>query len=135
MYGLSRAHIRSYRLELIAAAGVLLGGIVAASAQEQHPYLRLAGTIPVGQAAVKQGGDVGFFGAGFCAAPECSDITLTIGDRVVAAGIRAARDGSFSGRFRVIETPGLYFVHASQKLGDTKIEDVKPLLVPVGEPD
>jgi hypothetical protein len=60
-------------------------------------------------------------------------VTLTVGDHIVADGIQVKPDGSFVGRFRVAEPPGLYTVRATQSSGTNKIEDVKSLLVPLGE--
>jgi hypothetical protein len=118
---------------LLAILALPLTGSPVAWAQELHPYLQLTGTLRVGQPAARHDEEVAFSGTGFCAAADCSDISLTIGDRIVANNIRPAGNGTFSGRFQVTEPPGFYLVRASQTSGQTKIEDVKPLLVPVAE--
>jgi hypothetical protein len=97
------------------------------------PYLRVVGTLSGGSATARPGDEVSVFGSGFCARPDCSDVTMSVGDHVVLQGIKTNADGSFTGRFRVAEPPGLYLVRASQQAGQTKLEDGKPLIVPVRE--
>jgi hypothetical protein len=97
------------------------------------PYLRVVGTLSGGSATARPGDEVSVFGSGFCARPDCSDVTLSIGDHVVLQGVKTNADGSFRGRFRVAEPPGLYLVRASQQAGQAELEDGKPLIVPVRE--
>jgi hypothetical protein len=115
----------------IAAAGQQSGAPDAEHPNTASPYLQLVGTLLGGSVAAQPGDEVSVFGSGFCAAPDCSDVTLSIGDHVVLQGIKPNTDGSFTGHFRVAEPPGLYLVRASQLAGQTKIEDGKPLIVPV----
>jgi hypothetical protein len=97
------------------------------------PYVQLVGTVPGGSAAAPWGEEVLVFGSGFCGRADCSDVTLSIGEHVVLQGIRPKADGSFTARFKVAKPPGLYLVRASQQAGQTKLEDGKPLIVPVGD--
>jgi hypothetical protein len=82
------------------------------------PQVQLVGTIQGGQPAALPN----------CATPACSPVILTVGDHIVADGIQVKPDGSFAA-----EPPGLYTVRATQSSGTNKIEDVKSLLVPLGE--
>jgi hypothetical protein len=133
MHDLLYEHARPYCYWMLAILALPLTSSPIAWAQELRPYLQLTGTLRVGQTAARHDEEVSFSGTGFCAAAECSDISLTIGDRVVAKNIKPAGNGSFSGRFQVTEPPGFYLVRAFQTRGQTKIQDVKPLLVAVGD--
>jgi hypothetical protein len=113
------------------AAGQQSGAPEAGRASVASPYLQLVGTILGGSAAALPGDEVAVFGSEFCARSDCSDVILSIGGHVVLQGIKPNGNGSFTARFRVTEPPGLYLVRASQQAGQTKLEDGKPLIVPV----
>jgi hypothetical protein len=133
MYHISATIIAAF--VILAFAGLSAQNASAAVSQgaDSAPQLQLVGTVQGGQPTALPNHEVSFYGKSFCAAPVCSPVTLTIGDHIVADGIQVEPDGSFAGRFRVAEPPGLYTVRATQNSGSNKIEDVKSLLVPLGE--
>jgi hypothetical protein len=118
-----------------AALLVAQGTAVGHTAPAATPYLQLVGTIPVsGQATVKSGDHATAYGSGFCAAPACSTVTLTIGERVAARNVDISANGTFQISFTVLEDPGRYTVTASQRdAGGSTLEDSATLVVAVSD--
>lgn len=101
------------------------------------PYLQLVGTIQVtGQPTAATGDAVEVYGSGFCAAPRCSSVTLRIGERVVANGVKVDRKGSFKATVKVAETRGQHRVSATQKTEKgEELRDERTLVVVARERD
>lgn len=99
------------------------------------PYLQLVGTIPIaGQPTVTSGDTATAYGSGFCGAPGCSPVTLTVATRVAAKDIDVSPNGSFRATFAISEDPGRYTVMASQKAADgSTLSDFTTLVVAVGD--
>ena len=80
-----------------------------------EPYLQMRGTLPItGQTSVLPGDEVLLHGSGFCGAPGCSPVTVTVGDRQAVSGVPVDADGRFWTAFTVSETYGRYLVRVSQ---------------------
>jgi photosystem II stability/assembly factor-like uncharacterized protein len=96
------------------------------------PYLQLAGSLPItGQAAARTGDTVEVFGSGFCAASGCGAVTIRVGDRVAAKGVKVDARGAFQFRLRVTEAVGRHRVTASQRTKDGgELRDERTLVVP-----
>jgi hypothetical protein len=76
------------------------------------------------------------YGSGFCAAPRCSSVTLRIGNRVVAKGVKVDGKGSFKATVKVTETRGQYRVSATQKTEKgEELRDERTLVVVAPERD
>lgn len=99
------------------------------------PYLQLVGTNPAaGQSTVMPGDTVKVYGSGFCHTARCSRVTVRIGDRILARGVRVGANGTFRTTLRVTETPGGYIMTASQKAGRRSIKkDFTTLVVAASE--
>jgi hypothetical protein len=107
----------------------------ATGSNQAEPYLQLVGTVPIAGQATVVGGDIAkAFGSGFCGASACSDVTIRVGDHVVARGVKVTDNGTFRADFRVTEEPGRYLVTASQTgAGGATLEDSAPLVVAIGD--
>jgi hypothetical protein len=130
--------MRPLRLALLLLAIVALGSAAAtapARSLQAEPYLQLVGTIPItGQATVFRGEQVTAFGSGFCGAPGCSAVTISIGDRIAAREVDVGPNGTFRAAVRVSEIPGQYLVTASQRgAGGSTLSDAAPLVVAIGD--
>jgi hypothetical protein len=130
--------MRPLRPVLLLLAIVGLGSASAtapARPVQAQPYLQLVGTIPItGQATVFRGEEVTAYGSAFCGAPGCSDVTITIGDRIAARGVDVSPNGTFRAEVRVSEMPGQYLVTASQRgPGGSALTDTAPLVVAIGD--
>src|SRR5580765_5262961 len=115
--------------------GVAHEPIAGRASTDATPYLQLTGTIPIaGQATVASGDTATAYGSGFCGAPGCSAVTLTIGDRIAARAVQVSTDGTFRAAFVVTEDPGRYTVTASQQgSGGATLEDSATLIVAIGD--
>ena len=68
----------------------------------------------------RPGSDVEVLGRGFCAAAECSPVTLLIDGQVTTSGVEVAEDGTFSSAAMVpaIDAAGAVSVVAAQTAAD-----------------
>lgn len=72
-------------------------------------------------------------GTGFCPDPGCSGVSVTVDQRVAAAGVSVAAGGTFSVAVRITELPGQYSVLASQQTPGGQLSALHGLVVVAGE--
>jgi hypothetical protein len=96
------------------------------------PYIQLVGAIPItGQTAAFTGDTVTVYGRNFCSGANCSPVSISIGDRILAEDVKVSPNGDFQLSFVVTEPPGHYVVRTLQTSGNTKLIDAELLNVPV----
>ena len=105
--------------------------------QNDAPYLQLVGTIPItGQTLAYPGETITAYGSGFCAAPGCGPVVLSVDDQVSMQGVPVAADGRFVAAIPVVVNtrPGRFLVTASQITDNNlALMDQQYFGVPIGD--
>src|SRR4030042_2370260 len=108
---------------------------------EKYEFLVLEQPIPYLQVApmthldvIPEDRQITAYGRDFCIDPDCSPVSIKIGDRIILENVELDEFGSFQVPLTITELVGEYLVTAYQTLADgTVVEASLPVVVPIGD--